>query len=439
MRCWLLLMLGALPAGLALAQTPRLPPQPDRSEPAAHATFSSSRRFLMSGFPTLKAAELARWSEEVARRLEETMGPIPWERGWYVEVTASSKAGVVRAQGWSEGLLSQRLELNTGAELDQEDALEGLVWLLLNRWALIRQSWGARAAELAEVPDWLAVGVAQNLYPESRHRNVEVALERWRTGALTRWSDLVEREILPAGRWSEKAEVALLVAWLLERHSSLDEIWRCSAEGHRLGADEVARRVVGVADAREAARAWEVWLAVQQDRRHDVGSLDLAQVEELEALTRFDETDHPVDSGALRAQLTLADLVAERRSRWAKQLANRRALQFQMAMIGRAPEWQEVARRYLAFLEGIAGRGPGYTGGLFGRGPSARQLRHLLSESDQACALLRRDVQARETYLSVVEASLLEGRAGGEGLNPPDPAVRRYLDEVEQRLEEKGP
>lgn len=102
-----------------------------------------------------------------------------------------------RAQGWVDGMLQQRLILGRGDELDREDALEGLVWLLLNRWPIQRQSGADRARELATVPDWLSVGVAQNLYAELRARNAATIQTRWREDRLTAWPELVEGEFLP--------------------------------------------------------------------------------------------------------------------------------------------------------------------------------------------------------------------------------------------------
>jgi len=98
-------------------------------------------------------------------------------------------------------------------------------------------------------------------------------------------------------------------------------------------------------------------------------------------------------------------------------------------MLGRAPEWQEVAQRYIHFLEALAGRGEGYRGGLFGRGASGRQLLALLGEAEQARDRLRQDIQARSTYLDRVE----------QGSGPDVEAVRAYLDDVERRAAGETP
>ncbi len=420
LACWLC-------AGFARGQEFTPPaPQPG-TLPSVRSVFSADRRFLVSGFPAVTAANLLRWSEEVARHLERKLGPLPGERGWYVEVRGSSGDTVVRAQGWADGFLQQQLEVPKGSGLDEEDALEGLVWLLLNRWPIAQQTQAQRVKMLAVVPDWVAVGMAQQGYPHLRRRNTAEVLERWRAGTLTPWAEVVEREILPAGRWSEKAQAALLVAWLEERHAAWDELWRSCAQGQRMSADEVARRVAGFQSVEEAAASWDVWLSAQQERRRDFGSLDPAQVEELQALTRFDESELQTVQASARAPLMLADLVAERRNRWAVQLATRRVYRIRMAMTGRAPEWQATAALYVRFLESLSGYDAGYTGGLFGRGPSARQLLKLLAEADESLVALRREVQARTEFMDRAEA------ARAQPSEPVDPAIQQFLDEAERR------
>lgn len=420
-----------LTASISWAQWDSTPPPPATETANIRTVFSTSRRFVISGFPPAAAADLARWTEEVAQRLEELLGTCPWERGWYVELQGVPGSQVSRAQGWVDGMLQQRLILGRGDELDQEDALEGLVWLLLNRWPIQRQSGADRTRELATVPDWLSVGVAQNLYAELRARNAATIQTRWREDRLTAWPELVEGEFMPAGRWAAKAEAGLFVAWLLERRARLDTLWEKCAHGHRMNADEVAQHVIGVANRAEATSAWEVWLAAQQDRKRVVTGVDLEQVAEFDALSRIEDPELQAVQANVRAPLTLADLIALRRAPWVPALATRRGWQMQMAMLGRGAEWQAVAQRYLHFLDALAGRGKGYRGGLFGRGASSRQLQALLVEADEARERLRREIQARTAYLDAEELS--------RHANGVDAEVKGYLDAIEQQQAEESP
>ena len=431
--CLLLLLAGAGTTGLAQSWPPTA--RPSSEQPRTY--FSTSRRFVVTGFAPDAAPAVARWAEDVARRLEEALGPIPLDRGWYLEVQATPGQPVVRAQGWVDGLLQQRLDVDPGDTGDQEDALEGLVWLLLNRWPVARQSHADRAAALAVVPDWLAVGMAQTLYVELRSRNAGAVQERLQQQLLTPWSDLVEREIMPAGRWSEKGELGLLVAWLLERRAPFEAAWARWAEGKRLRADEVAQLLAGLPSAAEGARSWEVWLVAQQDRVRDIGGLTLAQVDEFSELTSFDEAELLSVQADAEGPLMAADLVAQRRAPWVPTLAMRRSLRIQMAMVGRAPEWQDVARQYLTVMQGLASQSRGRWGGLIGRGSSRASLEEQLAEADQALARLRNEVQARTDYLNRVEARL--GQPGWVGIPDPEEEVRRYLDAVEQRRATQTP
>lgn len=408
------------------------PPVPiPRVDEAPRTLFSTTRRFMVSGFGPAAAADLARWAEEVARRLEGYLGPIPLERGWYLEIKAVPGDRVLRAQGWVDGLLQQRLDLGRSEELDQEDALEGLVWLLLNRWPIVRQSIPDRVEHLARVPDWLSVGVAQNLYAELRARNAGVVQERWHTDQLVPWTSLVEQEVLPSGRWAEKAETAFFVNWMVEQRVDFDALWQSCAEARRLSAEDISRVVFRQLEMAAVTQEWEVWLAAQQDRKRTVSGLDLAQVEEFDRLARLEEPELQAVRAEVAGPLMLADLVALRHARWVPALATRRSWQLQLAMMGRSPEWQDVARRYIRFLEGLAGRGQGYSGGLFGRGASARQLLALLEDADQARDRLRADIRARVAYLDQVEQASAPPALSG--------AARQYLDDVERRMGEKSP
>lgn len=434
----ILLWLGGSLFATGLAQEDRLPPQTAAGPEGARTVFSTSRRFMVSGFAPAAAANLAHWAEDVAGRMESALGPLPMDRGWYLELQAVPGSQVAKAQGWVDGLLQQRLEVGRSEELDQEDALEGLVWLLLNRWPVQRQTVATRAQSLATVPDWLAAGLAQQLYPELRRRNATVVQERWQEGQLASWPELLEREILPTGRWVAKAESALLVDWLLERKARWEPLWKSCAEGKRMGADEFARQVLAMDGAPAAAQAWEVWLAGQQERHRGVQAVDAQQVAEFERWSMFEAADLQAVRAEATPPLALADLIALRRERWVPALAARRSWQLQMAMMSRAPEWQDVGRLYLEYLEALAGRGPGYTGGLFGRGPSARQLASMLTDAERARVRLRDEVQARTDYLDLAEATYAT-----EGAVSSDPAreraERRFMDEMEQRWSPSSP
>ncbi len=386
----------------------------------------------MTGFPSTVAAGWARWTEDVAERLQDELGPIPMDRGWYLEIQAADGSQVRRGQGWVDGFLQQRLEVGRASGLDREDALEGLVWLLLNRWVVARQPVAERARGLATVPDWLAVGMAQHLYPELRGRNAKVVQQRWQDGRLTPWEDLVSQEILPGGRWAAKAEAGLLVGWLLDRRIAWAPVWSHCAAGGSLDADWLARHMLQLGDANAVTREWELWLAAQQDRQRVTRNLDPGQVKELEAFTRFDAADLAGVRADAEAPLTLADLIERRKSPWVPALARRRVSQMQLAMIGRSAEWQDAAGAYLVFLEALAGRRPGYSGGFWGRGPSARQLRSLLADADATRTRLEEAAGARQAYLDEVEARFQLGREGAMDSGWSE-SVARYLDEVEAR------
>lgn len=437
--------LALAPAIQVLAQDaeprPRIPPQASVLEP--RATFSATRRFLVTGLAPAAAADVGRWADDVARRVEEWFGPPPFDRGAYVELAciATLEGGlsrVTREQALDDGALRQRLVMAGLEELDQEDALEGLVWLLLNRCAAAHRTAGAKRARPTRVPDWLAVGVAQNLYPELRQRTMRVGLERWESGAAVSPRILVHRGAMPEGRWAEKVDAALFVAWI-ESVPEAKAIFADALRRMAAGAPPTPAwwlvTAQGGADEGLAEREWELWVAQQRDARRGWGREDERGLRALRELQAWPETElYAVGAPDGIGTIGVRDLVKYRGEKWARRLANRAGVRLRLAAVGQSSEVQAVADRYAVFLGAVTGRAPDDSGGWFSRRPSARRLRALLREADAAFHRLEQDLRARDEYLTRVAAEAEEGPR-----DAPGEEARRYIDDVERRLRPPEP
>jgi hypothetical protein len=416
---------------------PRIPPQEGADDP--RTIFSTSRRFMISGCVPLVAADLVRWADEVAARLEENLGPTPFERGEYIEITCrdlQAAPRVERHQDFSDGFLRQRLELYGLAQLDQEDVLEGLTWLLLNRRVAARQEGHGEDDEPGRVPDWLAVGVAQGLYAELRERNLGAGLERWAAGQMVAPDRLTARLVMPAGRWAEKVDAALWVAWLLSRPDALaqfNEAWDRVAGRQPLPAAWWMAPRGGEVARRQAEREWELWLAEQRDALRGWGGLNAQQLAHLRDVRQVEAVDlAAVHAPAELGSLGLDQLVQYRDEKWARLLASRIALRLRLTAVGQSVEVQTVASLYADYLDAITGKG-GYGWSIFRRGPSVRKLRGLWQAAEEARERLEGDYEARANYLERVSAQLFDAGSKAEPAEPVDPAVQRYLDDVEER------
>jgi hypothetical protein len=408
---------------------------PERG-PQASTAFSAKRRFVVRGLPAQGAASVARWAEDVAERVENALRlDLPFPRFEQIELVGRSASegagpGVLRAQGYVDGRLMQRVVLEDPESTDQEDVLEAVCWLLLNRLVIQRQSAEQRKARLGQAPDWLSTGLAQNLYPELRTRNARLLKPRWQEGEAGAAGAVVRKELLPQGRWPDKAEAAFLVGWLLSLPQAavllesaggkpLDLPWLLGATDH--------------GDERALSQAWDLWIAEEIGRAPMLGTISGERVGELKALLLLRTADY----GAARAPgvppvLEPAELVPYRREPWMQGMARQVVQRLDELAAGQAPEFAEVAGAYRSFFAGLGGAGAG---------PSAhasdRTLRQMLAEADRALVVLETLTRRRTAYVDGWAARAeVDGPADreAEAAGYDAKAVAEYLDRVEKEL-----
>ncbi len=426
-----------------LVWSERVPP------PATNATkvvFSTSRRFVVQGLRAQDAAAIALWTEEVARRLESLVGrPVPVKGHMPLELVTRSETGgaarVITAQGYVDGQVQQRVVMVNPDQLDQEDLLEGLCRLLLNRHVIALQSSRQRAAELGDVPDWMSVGAAQTLYHEIRVRNARLMLSRWKMNHSFPLAGILNLQTLPGGRWNEKALCGLMTGWLATWPDSSQRWGRMfdRLAAGRIIDDTWLAASAGYGSARDMNKAWDVWLA-QQCVQHDWARGPVQRLGDLRQALRINPDDYGVAvERDVAVPLVPAAMIDLRKRPWMDALTARVALKIQWLAIGQPAELQDVVRGYVSFMDALTARASAYQGGLFGRGPSESQLRKLLAEADAALEGYEKDAVRRREYLDSVAAQIRgAGSATWNGLAIPwageeDEARRAYLDELEQK------
>ncbi|MFH0907235.1 MAG: hypothetical protein V1929_00530 [bacterium] len=413
---------------------------------SARTIFSTSRRFVVQGLGAEDASAIAQWTEEVSRRLESLVGrPVPVKGHQPLELVPRSDAGgaarVITAQGYVDGQVRQRLVLVNPGALDQEDLLEGLCRLLLNRYVIALQSSRQRAANLGNVPDWMAVGAAQTLYHEIRTRNARMMLARWKTNQAFPLGAILSLQNLPGGRWNEKALCGLMMGWLAtwpDARPRWGRMFERLAAGQRID-DAWMASSAAYGSARDMNKAWDVWLA-HQCVQHDWARGPVQRLYDLKQVLRVNPDDYGVAvERDVAVPLAPAAMIDLRKRTWMDALTARVALKIQWLAIGQPAELQDVVRGYVAFMNALAARAPAYRGGLFGRGPSESQLREMLAEADAALAGYERDAVQRKDYLDSVAVRLdATGAATWNGLavpagDPQDEERRAYLDGLELR------
>ena len=396
-------------------------------------------------------AALADSAEDVAKKIEDMMGRrLPFQRGQTLQLSVRFQEDrppvqVIKAQGWVDRQLAQKLVIVNPGTVDQEDVLEGLCWLMLNRFVVARQTFEERTKRLGTVPDWLSVGVAQSLYLSLRARDSQVVLKRWHREESLALADVLALEYMPSGRWAEKAFCGVAVDWLAGLPRSGDvfgAIMDRRARGEKVSADWLAERVAGRPEVRAAEKEWDLWIAQQSNVKRHLGGATEEDVVALRSLMSV----RPEEFGIITAtnapsEMSLAELVKYRREPWMVSLAAVLSLKVKGLGIGASPEFREVVARYGKFLDGLAGHA---AGGGFSRlvrnVPSGRGLELLLESADDGLETYRREVRARGEYVTDVER---EGRPGWAGTDTneiarmdrviPRSDLQRYVDDIEKR------
>ena len=420
---WLVLaMIAALPSYPVVAQP--IPPQERLLKP--RTVFSPTRRFMISGLPPAEGITLGRWAEDETERIHYVVGPVPFERGQFVEVVVdvSGESGLTieAVQSCVDNEVRQVLMVRRLTEDSMEAAEERLAGLLLNRFVLARQPFAVRCTAPARVPDWLSVGLAHQTNPDLRRRDLALGMKRWARDELSSIDEVMAQSHMPLGRWARKADAALLMNWIVATPNgvqTLHEHLRRLAEGNTLTPAEWRERLTGQADAALAAQEWDLWIAHLQGRQREIGAGSVASVLRLRELALEDIA--AVSGPPEWAGASIVQLIGARKESWVRQLAVRLAVRFRLETLGIEPEGQQMAERYARFLDALAGRP---------RLASEARLQELWSEAEESRIALETLLESRRLYLEQLEDRLDPDAAKGDA----PASVRQFLDDIEQRL-----
>jgi hypothetical protein len=419
----------------------------------AAVAISSSHRFLVTGMTMAENMELAAAADQVSRKIEQSIGrQIPYDRNSSVVITVrrdekKAHGRVIKAQGWPDHRLEQKMVITNIEKVNQEDILEGLCWLLLNRYVIILQSRDDRESKLGTVPDWISTGLAQNLFPALRARNGDAVLKLWNQGEGFSLEEVLEWEYLPEGRWSEKSFSAMAVEWL-SSPAAKNPFWEPAfqrlADAKPLSPEWVSSTLLGLNSWRDAEKGWDLWIAHQSEIKRAWGNVTDAQINALRELftIRPDQLGVSTEQDVPQA-LSMKDLIRYRDEPWCGALIARLKLKVNSLGIAQAVEYQEVVRLYARFLSDlVAYRKRGFWYRVFHRSPSERQLQVELDEADAALGRLEKAVHERASYVDQVENTFSSGAAAsveesfGADLERSfsRSLMQKYVDDVERRL-----
>lgn len=380
--------------------------------------IGASHRFAAAGMTSPENVSLITSAEETAAKVESFVGlAIPFAKGESIQMLAhwatNDPGGrVIRAQGWVDRALSQKLIIVNPDRADQEDILEGLCWLLINRYVIHRQDFDQKSSSLGAVPDWLSVGVAQNLYLALRTRNNQVAIRHWIRNEAPSFSRIMTFESLPEGRWAEKAYCALAADWMAskpDRASAFESLFSRLARGDRITTNFMGVLLTGVESGRELEKGWDLWIAAQTQVRQYWGGVSADRLAALRQLLAAapDEMGIP-DGEGVPAALTLNDLTRYRDAPWLPLYAMRLNLHIRGLGIGEAQEFRDVLDLYGDFLEELT-RPRRKLGPLPLFRASPARLNAMLEAADKARTDLESSLDRKTHYVTGMEAAVSGG------------------------------
>lgn len=339
---------------------PEAPPVLSPGKPGRAAITSADRRFVVSGLSSAENMVLARKLSEHAARIEAVAGmPLPMRRdqilGVMVQSSSTPDARVLKVQGWDDGQFYQRLVVPGARQLDEEDLLEGATWLLLNRYAAEYAPTGQRHGMGATVPDWISAGLAQNAQAASRARNRDWIARELADGRALPLAQVIKQEVLPPGRWREKAYAAAAVELLFPDGDARAWTALFKSVGLRQPIDAAWLRQNSAAlGTRNPETVWKEFLARKARARaaEAWGDRSLQIEEKLLQTLNFRPRDWlDVVPDEVPQDLFARDLIAVRDQPWTAPLANALAMQVRSLELGAPPALLGVLASYVAFFE----------------------------------------------------------------------------------------
>lgn len=415
------------------------PAETTNSAPARVVTTSASGRFVVAGPDAVANSQYTRWAEDTATRLERLLGVtfIPVKRVPTVRIvllTGTPSGAAIEVQRRRvNGFVERELRVNDALSPDYEWLQARLCELLVDSCLDSRRRGSGPETDAGTVPQWLTMGLAQNLAAETRVRNRRI-VTRWMTPPVCpRLTEILQWYTLPEGWPRYRALCGMAVYWmgtLREGGQVYADMLDRLAANQPLTVNWVAAQAAHPGSPAAMEQAWQDWLARQGQAIQDFGELSSALLDQLKAEV---DLNVPLGTGSLAGvtrRLAPADVIAERERLPQVALAAAEKIHgIRRLTLGKAPEFVEIGEAYGSFYSAVA------------RGAWTMTLRIRLARAEAAFDRLDKLTRAREAYLDEAEREAAEGdgRDNTAGVGPAEPVLEKsriqaYLDDAEARF-----
>ena len=428
-------LLAISASALVMADSPNETPTPTNSTIESKRwtpITSHSRLFVVRDMPPRDALEIAIWAESVREKLSAWIGESsPGSEGFPLIISAEIRNNeeggrvIVSQEINNDGYLRQELIMINPAVVDQEVVLEKLCGLLIERWLYFQNRPPPQPDYSSRTPDWLAAGVARNLYAELREQDARLLDQLNEGGRLVRASSFFEDSTTSGSSQLDRPLAAHVLAWIADvvgRQKFMDAMASLLSEKESVSLADLFP-LIEVKDEREFNMAWDVWRA-EQTRRLIPGQWST----DTERLERFLEL-RPEDFGLVHhaplpdGRLTPDALIADRREMWVDSFAGLMIIKLSELIPAQSPELAGVTKSFIQFFEKL-GTSSGEREAL-----SDKDLRLLWSVAGSDLAQFK---SARDARDELISAAAMEPTHAGT--NDAD-ALEYLLDWWERRLD----
>jgi len=325
--------------------------------------YSADRRFMVSGMTSAENMVLVRQLSELADQVKKCTGmPVPFQRDQVLGVMIQSSprpgAQILKIQGWDGGKFYQRLIVPGGSRFDPEDLKGAVCWLLLNRYVAEYTPRSQRSGMGCTVSDWVSSGLAQQTQPSLCSRNREWISRELDEGRLLSLAKVIKLEVLPPGRWREKAYAAAAVEFLFPVGDFTTWAMLFKAVGTRQPIDAAwLRRHSPALQNQNPEAVWRSFLEQQARDRTVASWSDRGLQIEAKLLQALNFSPRDLVSGVpaeVPSTLYARDLIAYRGQKWATLAASALSLEIQSLKLGAPPSLQGVLSSYSAYFNQLA-------------------------------------------------------------------------------------
>jgi hypothetical protein len=390
---------------------------------------------VASGPDVFASMAQTRWAEETTSKLERLLGvKFPIRRPEVIEIRLVSgrEAALLPSLMLREesGLLLRVLVVNTAEPADGEVMDELLCRALMAGYIRERRR-GVAGSRMPAIPQWLTMGVAQNLDAAVRGRNRDVVTD-WRPASeIPKLAEVFCWESLPEGWPRYRSICGMVIQWLGTYGVNVSPYARILdrlADTGGVTAEWMADALTGGSEA-AMEPAWREWLQKQGNLIHAFGELSTRLIGQLQGELPL-AVPLGSDRGAL-VWLTPQEAIARRSEPGVSFAALQKAPRLRSMTLGKAEELVSLGEDYAVFYERLAA------------GAWTVTLNRTLRRVEKKLDLLADLTRKREAYLDAVEREVQDRSGVWRNTSPArEPVlekgwIERYVDEAEIKFGDK--